>query len=106
MIHAVLSLGILALLGDINLGEIGDRLYNVKTLYRWKYPLPIEKYNQHTLAVFTSKFTPAQRMKQFNALKMNIFKGLENNGLNKGKSVKQQKKKKSNLHKSRKSKKG
>ena len=59
-------IGILPYLGDIKLTDIKDRLYNYATVNKWTYPLPITRnFKQNTVAVFTAKFTPDQREKQF-----------------------------------------
>ena len=103
----MLFIGILTLLGDIKLTDIKNRLYNTDTV--WKYPLPIINYNQHSIAVFTAKFTPEQREKQlkilFDAEVLKVQISLAQQKRRKQKEEKL-KKKKRKLHKLRKSKKG
>ena len=70
-----------------------DRLYNLSP-NKWTYPLPITKnYKQHTVAVFTAKFTPDQREKQLHMLF--DLKALQIEKLAQQKKAKQNKPKKS-----------
>ena len=61
---------------------------------KWTYPLPITRnFKQHTVAVFTAKFTPDQREKQLHMLF--DLKALQIEKLAQQKKTKQNKPKKS-----------
>ena len=97
-------IGILPYLGDIKLTDIKDKLYNYATVNKWTYPLPITRnFKQNTVAVFTAKFTPEQREKQFYILFDSRIEKLAQQKKAKQKKPKKSKKsKKARRHKRRK----
>ena len=79
-------------------------MYNYATVNKWTYPLPITRnFKQNTVAVFTAKFTPEQREKQFYILFDSRIEKLAQQKKAKQKKPKKSKKsKKARRHKRRK----